>query len=284
MSIIIGHTPQLLNEEESIIGDRDHTKSEIDNCIVIFVLIFFGYAINIILRQKWLSEVKTDFINNMTHELKTPISTIAISSEMLLRNDVQSDEERMMQYASIIKNENQRLQSQVERVLSVATLSPDKLKLNKEIVDMHEIIQQATESQQLHLHDREGALILNIDATDSMVEGDRVHLTNLVYNLIDNAVKYTEAQPQITISSGNEKGFIVMEVKDNGIGIDQKHQRMIFDKFFRVPTGNVHNVKGFGLGLFYVHTVVEAHDGQVIVESEPGQGSRFIVKLKSTTS
>ncbi|MCH2197634.1 MAG: HAMP domain-containing histidine kinase [Flavobacteriales bacterium] len=251
---------------------------------IIVVIFFFAYAITIILRQKRLSEVKTDFINNMTHELKTPISTIAISSEMLLRNDVQSDEERMMQYASIIKNENQRLQSQVERVLSVATLSPDKLKLNKEIVDMHEIIQQATESQQLHLHDREGALILNIDATDSMVEGDRVHLTNLVYNLIDNAVKYTEAQPQITISSGNEKGFIVMEVKDNGIGIDQKHQRMIFDKFFRVPTGNVHNVKGFGLGLFYVHTVVEAHDGQVIVESEPGQGSRFIVKLKSTTS
>lgn len=248
---------------------------------ILVVMIVFGYAIVIILRQKRLSEVKSDFINNMTHELKTPISTISVSCDMLLREDVGSDRSRREQYAGIIRNENERLKTQVERVLSVATLAPDKLNLRQEVIDMHAIIEQAATGQRIQLENRDGELALQLSAKQFEVQGDRVHLTNLVYNLLDNAVKYAEHSPKVEVRTYQEQHFFVMEVSDNGVGIEPRHQRMIFDKFFRVPTGNVHNVKGFGLGLYYVKTVVDAHGGDVKVNSQPGKGSTFTVKLKS---
>lgn len=246
---------------------------------IVIVVLFFGYAIAIILRQKRLSEVKTDFINNMTHELKTPISTISVSCDMLMRDDVGADQQRRRQYAEIIRNENERLKAQVERVLSVASLSPDKLKVNQEVLNMHDIIQRATTAQRIHLDEREGELNLELNATLHTVRGDKVHLTNVVYNLIDNAIKYAETKPFIYVKTYNEDGRFCFAVSDNGIGIETKHQRMIFDKFFRVPTGNVHNVKGFGLGLYYVQTVMKAHGGSVEVKSDPGKGSTFTCKL-----
>ena len=248
---------------------------------IIVVVLFFGYAISIILKQKRLSEVKTDFINNMTHELKTPISTIAISSEMLMAENASEEPERLKQYAKIIHSENERLKSQVERVLSVATLSAEKLKINEENVDVHEIIDRAVEAQELHLNQRNGTISVAKNAQRFNVKGDKVHLTNLIYNLLDNAVKYSIDAPKVDIETVNDKHMLSIRIKDNGIGIESKHQRMIFDKFFRVPTGNLHDVKGFGLGLYYVKTVVEAHNGSVEVESEPGKGSCFIVNLNA---
>lgn len=252
--------------------------------LIILVVVFFSYAIAIILKQKRLSEVKTDFINNMTHELKTPISTIAISSEMLLREDVKNDEERRNQYATIIRHENDRLKNQVERVLQVATLSPEALKVQREPIDMHEVIQEALAVLEVHLEDRGGKIERQLQAKEVWVNGDRVHLTNLVHNLLDNAIKYTEKIPQIKISTRNKGNTIELMIADNGIGIDSRHIKMIFDKFFRVPTGNVHDVKGFGLGLFYVKTVVDAHGGQVSVKSERGKGSQFTVRLPLQTN
>ncbi len=252
--------------------------------LIILVVVFFSYAIAIILKQKRLSEVKTDFINNMTHELKTPISTIAISSEMLLREDVKNDEERRNQYATIIQHENDRLKNQVERVLQVATLSPEALKVQREPIDMHEVIQEALAVLEVHLEDRGGKIERQLHAKEVWVKGDRVHLTNLVHNLLDNAIKYTEKTPQIKISTRNKGNTIELMIADNGIGIDSRHIKMIFDKFFRVPTGNVHDVKGFGLGLFYVKTVVDAHGGQVSVKSERGKGSQFTVRLPLQTN
>lgn len=252
--------------------------------LIILVVVFFSYAIAIILKQKRLSEVKTDFINNMTHELKTPISTIAISSEMLLREDVKNDEERRNQYATIIRHENDRLKNQVERVLQVATLSPEALKVQREPIDMHEVIQEALAVLEVHLEDRGGKIERQLQAKEVWVNGDRVHLTNLVHNLLDNAIKYTEKTPQIKISTRNKGNTIELMIADNGIGIDSRHIKMIFDKFFRVPTGNVHDVKGFGLGLFYVKTVVDAHGGQVSVKSERGKGSQFTVRLPLQTN
>ncbi len=249
------------------------------SALILLVVIFFSYAILIILRQKRLSEVKTDFINNMTHELKTPISTISISSEMLMRDDVGGNEERRKQYAKIIRHENERLKSQVERVLQVATLSPEKLKVKQEDIDIHLLIDEAVQSVNVLLSERDGEVKVDLSASKSVVKGDLVHLTNLIHNLLDNAIKYTEEAPMIQISTADEGKWFVLRVSDNGIGIDRKHQNMIFDKFFRVPTGDVHDVKGFGLGLFYVKTVIDAHKGVVQVESEKHKGSTFTVKL-----
>lgn len=250
--------------------------------LILLVVVFFSYAIFIILKQKRLSEVKTDFINNMTHELKTPISTISVSSEMLLREEVGGDPERRQRYATIIRHENDRLKSQVERVLQVATLSPDKLNLNPEAVDMHEVIEHAMSSVDLHIRERGGRMRSDLKATQHVIQGDHVHLTNLVHNLLDNAIKYSEAEPDVHISTHSDSRLFHLEISDKGIGIDERHHKMIFDKFFRVPTGNVHNVKGFGLGLFYVKTVVEAHGGRVSLKSQKGKGSTFCVQLPVT--
>lgn len=247
--------------------------------VIVLIVIFFAYAMMLILRQKRLSEVKTDFINNMTHELKTPISTIALSSEVILGPHIHENPERLRQYARIIRNENNRLQAQVDRVLQVATLSPDKLKLKEEELDLHEIITRAVETFRITAGEKQGEINTSLQAVHHNIRGDRVHITNIIYNLLDNACKYTEAPPAITVSTANEGNTIEIGVKDNGIGIAPDQLKHIFEKFYRVPTGNIHNVKGFGLGLYYVKTIVTAHNGKITAHSNKGAGSEFRVKL-----
>lgn len=243
--------------------------------IIALILVFFGFAINVILRQKRLSEVKTDFINNMTHELKTPISTIGLSSELLLRGNFSEDPDRLKRYAEIIYKENKRLENQVERVLNVAKLDKEKLVLKKERLSLHGLILNAKESFDINQTDAGGKIILELNAVNDQLNVDPVHITNVIYNLLDNAVKYCEETPEITIRTTNTDNGLQLLIQDNGIGMKREDHKMIFDKFYRVPTGNLHNVKGFGLGLYYVKLIVEEHGGKIMLKSAPGKGSTF---------
>ena len=252
--------------------------------IIGFVLLFFGYALSVIIRQKRLSEVKTDFINNMTHELKTPISTIALSSETLLREDFSMDSDRLKRYAGIIYKENKRLENQVERVLNVAKLDKEELKLKYSTFDIHDLIREASDVFELNQMENGGQIELNLDANIHVIEADEVHIGNVIHNLIDNAIKYCQRSPEIKISTRNSTNQIVIEVSDNGIGIKRENLKMIFDKFYRVPTGNRHDVKGFGLGLYYVKLIIDSHRGRIQVKSIFGQGTTFMINLPVTKS
>ena len=247
--------------------------------IVALVLIFFGFAISVIIRQKRISEVRTDFINNMTHELKTPISTIGLSSEALLRDDFSGDSERLKRYAGIIFKENKRLENQVERVLNIAKLNENELVIDAQEIALHEIIEEAADSFRFNQLEQSGKIDLVLTAEKDVVQGDMVHLTNVIFNLVDNAVKYAKESPEITISTSSDKNGISISFRDNGIGIKRENIKQIFDKFYRVPTGNIHDVKGFGLGLYYVKLVVEAHRGTIHVKSQVGEGSTFTIWL-----
>jgi two-component system phosphate regulon sensor histidine kinase PhoR len=247
--------------------------------IVLLVLVFFGYTLTVILRQKRLSEIKTDFINNMTHELKTPIATIALSSEMLLRNDFSNDEEKLKRYAGIIHKENKRLEMQVERVLNVAKLDKEHLVLTKEVMDIHELLVEAQENVNFNQSEQGVNVELNLNAESGEINADPVHITNVIYNLLDNAVKYCEGKPEIKITTKTEKKGILIEFIDNGIGMKREELNMIFDKFYRIPTGNLHNVKGFGLGLYYVKLIIQEHKGTIDVKSQIGKGTTFAIWL-----
>lgn len=251
----------------------------ISSFIMLIVLGFFTYAISIILKQKRLSEVRTDFINNMTHELKTPISTISLSSEVLLRDNIHEDPVRIKQYAQIIYNENVRLKNQVERVLQLATLDKEQIKLKKVSIDLHEIIVTSVGSFGLKLKEVDGKITQNLNAVEPVIEGDLVHITNIVYNLIDNAIKYSPESPDIIINTSDQNHGLLLEITDHGLGIAKQNLKSIFDKFYRVPTGNVHDVKGFGLGLYYVKYMVEQHGGTIDCHSTLGKGSRFTIWL-----
>ncbi|MDX2362219.1 MAG: HAMP domain-containing sensor histidine kinase [Crocinitomicaceae bacterium] len=247
--------------------------------IVICVLLFFGYAVLVILKQKRLSEVKTDFINNMTHELKTPISTIGLSSEMILRADPAEDAEKIQKYASLIFKENKRLENQVERVLNVAKLDKQEIILSKESMDTHELLEEVKDNFEFNQNEKGGKIHLVLNASEYIIKVDPVHITNVVYNLIDNAIKYCKVEPEITITTSSDKRGFVFEIADNGIGIKRDNLKMIFDKFYRVPTGNLHDVKGFGLGLYYVKMIIGEHNGTVQVKSIVGKGTTFTVIL-----
>lgn len=246
--------------------------------IMLLVISIFGYAITVILRQKRLSEVKTDFINNMTHELKTPISTIALSSDFLARTNENSDFEKIRHYAHIIKTENKRLENQVERVLQLAKLDKDQLELKRSEVDLKELIYDVIESFKLSVEQRNGKINISFEGDSFKAYVDRVHFTNVIYNLLDNANKYSPQKPIIEINLKLENQLII-EVKDQGEGMFLADTKQIFEKFYRVNTTDVHDVKGFGLGLFYVKTIIEAHGGTIRVKSELNEGSTFIIKL-----
>lgn len=243
--------------------------------IVGLVLVFFGYSISIILRQKKLSEVKTDFINNMTHELKTPISTIGLSSEMLLKEDFCNDPTRIQRYAGLIYKENKRLENQVEKVLNIAKLDKNEIILNKQVLQIHELIEEAAESFRFNQLEKGGTIDLKLDASSNEIFGDLVHITNVIFNLLDNAVKYCNDFPVVEVSSTSSSKGVYIQVKDYGIGIKKENLKFVFDQFYRVPTGNLHNVKGFGLGLYYVKMIVEAHGGTINVKSIFGKETEF---------
>ncbi len=250
--------------------------------VILLIVIFFSYTIAVMLKQKKLAEIKTDFVNNMTHELKTPISTIGLSADAISNPSIVENPQRLAQYVNIIKNENQRLKSQVERVLQIAALTPRKVHLKDELLDLHDIIAKAVSTFKIQVAEKSGEIIIELHATNAKMHGDIVHITNVIYNLLDNASKYTEGIPHIIIRTENQGGELLISVIDNGIGISRSHQKMIFEKFYRVPTGNLHSVRGFGLGLFYVKTIVKAHGGKIEVESHPGKGSKFTLKFNTT--
>lgn len=249
--------------------------------VILLIVIFFSYTISAMLKQKRLAEIKTDFVNNMTHELKTPISTIGLSADAIANPSIISNPERLAQYVAIIRNENSRLKSQVERVLQIAALTPNKVNLKDELLDIHLIINNALATFRMQVSELEGSIDVNLRAGNPFMKGDLVHITNVIYNLLDNAIKYTQATPHIEISTHNQGDDLIISVKDNGIGISKANQKMIFEKFYRVPTGNLHSVRGFGLGLYYVKTIVKAHHGKIEVESILGKGSTFTLKYKT---
>ncbi|MDF1675414.1 MAG: HAMP domain-containing sensor histidine kinase [Vicingaceae bacterium] len=247
--------------------------------IILIIIIFFSYTINIILKQKRLSEIKNDFINNITHEFKTPISTISLSAEVLLNPDISQQPDRLKSYAKIIQDENNRLKNQVDKVLQLATIERDKLKLENEPIDLHELIANSIKSFELLVSQQGGQITAQLKAPEHIFHGDKVHISNILYNLIDNAIKYSPEKPTITISTSPYKNGIEISVRDNGVGISEEAQKHIFEKFYREPTGNVHNIKGFGLGLNYVKTIVEFYNGSVRLVSKKNEGSTFIIKL-----
>jgi len=247
--------------------------------IILVIIIFFAYTISIILKQKRLSEIKNDFINNITHEFKTPISTISLSADVLLGSNIAQEPERLKNYAGIIKEENNRLKNQVDKVLQLATLDKDKLRLEDEEIDLHELILASAKSFGLIVKERNGEIICNLLAEKHVFFGDRIHITNTLHNLIDNAIKYAPEKPKVEIATNYYNGAIEISVRDNGIGIPKEGQKYIFEKFYRVPTNNIHDVKGFGLGLNYVKTIVEAYAGSVKLISKENEGSTFVIKL-----
>lgn len=249
--------------------------------ISLIVFVFFAYAVFIVLRQKRLDEMKTDFINNMTHELKTPISTIGLSSEVLLNDDIGKQPDRLKRYAQLIADENKRLQNQVDKVLQLATLNKEQIDLRKERLDLHEIIKVARSSVLVSQSNANPNIDLRLNAENANILGDPVHINNVIYNLLDNAMKYSGDDVKIEIETLNIKGRILLKVTDHGIGIPKKSIPYIFDKFYRVPKGNVHDVKGFGLGLYYVNQMVKAHQGNISVSSEMGSWTTFEVDFPS---
>ncbi|HRG38290.1 MAG TPA: HAMP domain-containing sensor histidine kinase [Bacteroidia bacterium] len=248
--------------------------------IFMVALIFsFYYTISTIFKQKKLSEIKNDFISNMTHEFKTPISTISLACEVLSDKTVEKSPERVNNYVKMIGDENKRLSLLVENILQTAILDKGQFKLKIQSIDIHTLIEQTITNIKLQVENKEGEISVQLNAEKSIVNADRVHVTNIIFNLIDNALKYTYEKPNIKISTRNAMDGILISVKDNGIGISKENQRRIFDTMYRVPTGNIHNVKGFGLGLSYVKAVVEKHGGSISVESELEKGSEFTVYI-----
>ena len=262
---------------------REIQLSILFTALMLVAVAFFIYTTMIILRQKRLSELQRDFINNMTHEFKTPISTIQISSGVLLQHPSVQSEPRLAQYARIIRDQNERLNQQVERVLQVARLDSAGFQLNLELVNLPELLKEVTESFRVKVDSLEGILHLHLPETTVESRVDRVHFLNVLYNLLDNAVKYSNGSPQIDVTLREQPGGNwSLTIQDKGIGITKDQQAKIFDQFYRVPTGNVHNVKGFGLGLYYVRRVCKAHGWQLTVDSELGQGSAFVIVGKKS--
>ena len=249
---------------------------------VIFTLVIilvFTYTIYIILRQKKLSEIKTDFINNMTHEFKTPIATISLASDSILNPAILSDGKRVTQYTNIIREENKRMHSQVEKVLQMALLDKQNYNLKKEFVDVHELINKAVDHVSLGVQQKGGKITADLTALESEVRADETHLSNVIHNLLDNANKYSPENPDIKVTTESSESGIFISITDNGIGMSKDTLKRIFEKFYRVPTGNVHNVKGFGLGLSYVKAMIDAHGGTIDVSSRLKRGSTFKIFL-----
>lgn len=241
--------------------------------VLLLVVVFFGYALFVIFRQRRFTETQKLFINNMMHEFRTPISTIQLSSAVLQNPEITADPKRLTNYAKIIKEESNRLLNQVENVLQVAIIEEKKIGLKMEIQDVHQLIQEVTRT--IDLAFQSSPIQISLNATQTKISADKIHFSNLIKNLIDNAIKYSEDAPDVMVSTRNHKKTIIIEVTDQGIGISKEHQKRIFSKFYRVPTGNLHNVKGFGLGLHYVKNMVKLHKGNISLRSTLGSGSTF---------
>jgi len=248
--------------------------------IFTLIIVFsFAYTIHVIIRQKKLSDIKSDFINNMTHEFKTPIATISLAVDSIRDPRVSANQDKLNYFSRIIKEENKRMNAQVENVLQMAQIDKGEFSIQKDSVNIHQLIQKVVELIALQVESREGIIHLELNASLPIIEADPIHLTNVIFNLVDNANKYSPEKPCICISSENNDKGIFVRVRDEGIGMTAETQKRIFEKFYRVSTGNIHDIKGFGLGLSYVKAVIEQHGGHVNVQSEAGKGSTFEIFL-----
>lgn len=241
---------------------------------VLLVVLFFGYTLIVVLRQRRLTEVQRDFINNITHELQTPVATLRIAAGVLRSDAILDQPDRHRQYVKVVDEESQRLQKQISNVLQLSRSEQMQFCLNYTDIDLHQLLTEAAANFQPHVS-------LELRAEKPLIRADRYHLENSINNLIDNAIKYTRTTPHILIQTRNEGNTLIWSVQDNGIGIAKEHLDVVFSQFYRVPTGNVHNVKGFGLGLYYVRKVIKAHRWRIQLHSELGVGSIFTVKLRT---
>jgi two-component system phosphate regulon sensor histidine kinase PhoR len=248
--------------------------------MLLVITIGLIYVMRSVLKSKELVRIRRDLMNNLTHELKTPISTIGLASEALGDPDLVLDEEQQTYYIGMIRGENKRLGVLVEKVLQASLTDSKSMKLYMQQVNVHDIIKEVVRNVTMQVRRNGGKIDLNIKASNPVIQADNIHLTNVIFNLIDNAIKYSPEGAQIEISSFQTDDGIELRISDNGLGIPKEFLGKVFERLFRVPTGNVHDVKGFGLGLSYVKNVVERHDGTIYVESEPNSGSTFIMKLK----
>lgn len=245
----------------------------------IIIITAFAVTLRTMFNQKKLSEIKSDFINNMTHEFKTPLATISLASDALSMEKVQNNKDMLNYYAGIIKSENKRMNKQVETILQAAQIDRNELKLNLQSIDVHEVINKMVDTFTIQVAQRNGNLTTHLNAEKHTILGDEVHFSNIIYNLMDNAVKYSKDKVELEVSTSNTKTHLIIKIKDNGIGMSKETQSKIFEKFYRAHTGNIHDIKGFGLGLSYVKTIVDNHKGQIKVESNIGKGSIFTIEL-----
>jgi two-component system phosphate regulon sensor histidine kinase PhoR len=281
-SIVLPTTDKFLNYfGVKFPNQKSYLTSKLDfwivsSIITMLVMAFFAYAMFVILKQKRLSGVQRDFINNMTHEFQTPISTIKIATDVLAQSKILEQPERFKKYVQIIKQENNRLKNQVESVLATARIGKGQIELDIKLQELHEIIGEVSDSVKAELEEN---FTLDLNATKTTINADRMHLMNVIRNLVDNAIKYSGKPAKIKVSTRNENNLLIVSILDKGIGIPKDALPKIFNKFYRVPTGNLHNVRGFGLGLNYVKEIINLHKWKIIVNSEVGVGSVFEINI-----
>lgn len=247
--------------------------------LILIVFIMFWKTIRSLLKEKKISEHTTDFLNNMTHEFKTPLTNIALAAKLITKGAAAGQEDKTNHYTGIILAENEKLKLRVEHVLNMTAFERGEIPLQKTALDFHSLITDTIKSISIQIESKQGKLVFTPDATRSWIMGDKTHLTNAVCNLLDNAIKYSLNHPALCIHTANEAGQLVLVIADQGIGIDKEYHGKIFDKFFRVPTGDIHEVKGFGIGLAYVKKIIELHGGSIALKSEKGKGTAFTIIL-----
>ncbi|MFT4848472.1 MAG: two-component system phosphate regulon sensor histidine kinase PhoR, partial [Sediminicola sp.] len=243
------------------------------------IVLAYASALSQIFRQRQISQIKTDFINNMTHEFKTPIATIKLALDALKNPKVKNDQEFLSRYLGMIGEENKRMHAQVENVLRISKLEKNEIDVPKERINLHDIVDDAITHVSLIAESRGGYINTNFNANKSSILGNELHLTNVIVNMLDNAIKYTDGVPKIDVYTEDVKNSIILKIVDNGIGMSKAVQKRIFEKFYREHTGDIHNVKGHGLGLAYVKRILDDHDAQIYVESEKDKGSTFTINL-----
>ena len=247
--------------------------------LILMLIVLFWLTILSLMKEKKISEHTTDFINNMAHEFKTPLTNISLAGKMILKDSFVKKDDKIKHYSDIILEENEKLRLQIEHVLSMAALERGEIPLRKTQLDFHELIRESIKCMSIQIENRHGNVKLNLFADSFMVSGDKTNLTNAMCNLIENAIKYAKEMPDLTIQTSNIGQNLIIVVSDKGIGIEHEYQKKVFNKFFRVPAGNVHDVKGFGLGLAYVKKIIELHGGTIELQSEMGKGSSFIITM-----
>jgi two-component system phosphate regulon sensor histidine kinase PhoR len=247
--------------------------------LILMLIVLFWLTILSLIKEKKISELTTDFINNMAHEFKTPLTNISLAGKMILKDSFIKKDDKIKHYSDIILEENEKLRLQIEHVLSMTALERGEIPLRKTQLDFHELIRESIKCMSIQIENRHGNVKLNLFADSFMVSGDQTNLTNAMCNLIGNAIKYAKEMPDLTIQTSNMGQNLIVVVSDKGIGIEHEYHKKVFYKFFRVPAGNVHDVKGFGLGLAYVKKIIELHGGTIELQSEMGKGSSFIITM-----